>query len=63
MNLIKCGSEVRTKMGKVTAMITAVNIRFDKVQYELSFFVNDKIETIWMNENEFIIDSEQTNKV
>ena len=37
----------------IEGMITSVNICFDKVRYEISYFVSGKQESIWMNESEF----------
>lgn len=48
-----CGSVVKTKIGSIEGMITCASIRFDKVQYEISYFVGGDQKSIWMNEDEF----------
>lgn len=48
-----CGEVVRTVLGDIEGMITAVCVRFDKVSYEISYFVNQDQHVVWMNENEF----------
>lgn len=54
--LFPCGTLVKSKYGNIEGMITCQNIRFDKVQYEVSYFNNGEQKAIWMNENEFTTD-------
>ena len=54
--LFPCGTFVRSKYGNIEGMITAQSLRFDKVQYEVSYFNNGEQKGIWMNENEFTTD-------
>lgn len=54
-----CGSIVKTKLSKIEGMITCQSIRFDKIQYEISYFLNGEQKTIWMNENEFEVNIER----
>lgn len=63
MNVYKCGTNVLTKLGKVEGIITEVCIRFDSVQYGVSYFKDSEYKTVWLNENEFETDSKQKNKV
>ena len=51
--LFPCGAMVKSKYGSIEGMITAQSIRFDKVQYEISYFNSGDQKTVWMNENEF----------
>ncbi len=53
INVFQCGTKVDTKIGKIQGMITCSSIRFDKVQYEITFNNDGKFETVWMNEEEF----------
>lgn len=57
MEVFKCGTEVVTKSGKIEAIITAACIRFEKVQYELSYFLNGERKEVWLDEREFTTDS------
>jgi len=51
--ILPCGSIVKTKIGGIEGMITCQSIRFDKIQYEITYFTNNEQKCIWMNENEF----------
>lgn len=51
--LFPCGAMVKSKYGSIEGMITAQSIRFDKVQYEISYFNSGDQKTVWMNEEEF----------
>ena len=57
--LFPCGATVKTKYGNIDGMITAQSIRFDKIQYEISYFNSGDQKTIWMNENEFETNAEK----
>jgi hypothetical protein len=52
-----CGTSVEIKILKMEAMITCVAIRFDKVNYELSYFSNGEERLIWLNEKQFTTQS------
>ena len=54
-----CGAMVKTKLSNIEGMITCQSIRFDKVQYEISYFNNGEQKTVWMNENEFETNTER----
>ena len=47
------GTIVKMKLADLDGMITCSAIRFDKVQYEVTYFNKGAYETVWMNENEF----------
>jgi len=53
---IKCGANATLKIEKIKGMITGICTRFDKDQYEFSYFYNGDIKTIWLNKNEFIVE-------
>lgn len=53
MNVIKCGTEVITKLESIHCLITCISIRFDKITYEVSYFRNGIYYTVWLNEEEF----------
>ena len=55
MELIKCGTKVTTVIGEISGIITAICVRFDKVQYEFSYFVNGEYKNIWIDSCEFIV--------
>jgi hypothetical protein len=58
MEIFQCGIMVSTKLGKIEAIITAVLIRFGRIQYELSYIYNGEYKTMWMDECEFDIKSD-----
>ena len=53
MNIYPCGTTVKTKIGSINGMITCCSIRFDKANYEITYFVNMEQKTMWMSEQEF----------
>ena len=57
--LFPCGSPIKTKYGNIEGMITAQSLRFDKIQYEITYFNSGEQKCIWMNENEFIANSDK----
>lgn len=63
LQIIKCGTEVLTKLSKIVATITGVSIRFDTISYEISYFNNGEHKTAWIYEHEFTIDNVEKIKV
>lgn len=63
VKIIKHGSLALTKLGNIEGIITATCIRFNKVQYELSYFCNGEYKCIWMDESEFTVDKKTLIKV
>jgi hypothetical protein len=59
----KSGTLAELKLGSVPAMITAASIRFENVQYELSYYHNGEMKTTWCNEKEFIVSNSEKQKV
>ena len=53
MKIYPCGIIVQMKLNKTYSMITAASIRFESVQYELTYFHNGEVKTVWCNEKEF----------
>ena len=47
-----CGQNVILKIGNIEGMITGTIIRFDKVQYEFSYFYNGEMRILWISEYE-----------
>lgn len=60
MEIIKCGTEVITKIEQIHGIITCSSIRFDRVVYELSYFRNGEYRSCWLNESEFTLDKESS---
>lgn len=59
ISLIPCGTFITIKAGGFDAMVTAASIRFDDIRYEVTYFVNMKAETLWLNEAEFELSGER----
>ena len=53
MKIIACGTRVTTKLNSIEGIITAISIRFDTVNYEVSYFAGQDYKQIWLNEAEF----------
>jgi hypothetical protein len=60
VELLPCGTMVKTKLGSISGMITASVIRFDKLQYEISYFHDGEEKTVWMNEAQFTTEANKT---
>ncbi len=56
--MIKEGTEIITKSGKIRAIITACSVRGGSVSYECSYFVNHEYKQVWLWAYEFDIASE-----
>ena len=53
IELIPCGTLVKLKIGEIDGMITGINIRWDNIQYEVTYYLNGEIKETWFNEFEF----------
>lgn len=49
------------KVSGISAMITAVNIKFDNVTYEATYYYDGEHRTVWLKEQEFT--TEEINKI
>jgi hypothetical protein len=52
INIYPCGTKATTKMGSLAGMITCIQLRFNNVCYELSYFHNGEMKTCWVYEPE-----------
>lgn len=52
----KCGSKAKTVLGEIQGIITAILIRFGKVQYEFVYFTDGKRYSEWMEQCELDFD-------
>ena len=59
ISLLACGTVVKTKLSSIEGMITCQSVRFGKVSYEITYFVNGDQKCIWMNEEEFEVTAER----
>lgn len=59
MEAIPCGTEIVTKIGNIRAIITGVCIRFEKVQYEVAYFLNGDRKEVWLDEREFTTEAKK----
>ena len=53
MRIFECGTMVIIKVSGFSAMITAVEIKFDRISYELTYYYDGEHRTVWMREEEF----------
>lgn len=55
MELIPCGTKVTSVIGSIEGMIVKIEINFNCISYNISYFVNPDFKNVWMNESEFTI--------
>lgn len=55
LTVIGCGTEVESKVGSVKGMVTGKSIRFNDVQYEITYYDGSEFKNTWMREPEFIV--------
>lgn len=53
MTLIPCGTDATIKLTGIKAIITAIEIRFELITYQLSYFNNGEMHTVWLNDKLF----------
>ena len=63
IEVYECGSNCTTKIGKIEGIITGVNIRFERVIYEFSYFNNGEHKSVWLEECELDCSECSTNKI
>lgn len=63
MQLFSCGTDVEIKISKVKGVITAIEIRFQSIVYQVSWFNADGIVSCWLNESMFTTDSHHNLKI
>lgn len=49
--------------GGIKAIVTAATIRFDKIQYEVSYFYEGEYKTAWLDKEEFTIDQQPVKSI
>jgi hypothetical protein len=52
LEIYKCGNEVTLK-DEIYGIITSINIRFNHVQYEISYMIKGEYKISWFEECEF----------
>lgn len=62
INIIKYGTPVITKSGKINAFITGVCIRGENMTYELSYFDGGTHNEVWLYRFEFDVNESQPKK-
>jgi hypothetical protein len=53
MIIYECGLKIIITISGLPAMITGVNIRFDDVTYEATYYYDGEHRTVWLREQEF----------
>jgi protein involved in ribonucleotide reduction len=54
MKVFACETEVVLKIENAKAKITAIEIRYDYVHYEITYFDGSERKKVWVQECEFI---------
>lgn len=55
MEVVKCGTKAHINLSQSEATVTGISIRFGRASYELTYFHNGDVKTVWMDESEFTI--------
>ena len=65
MKVIPCGTIVTLKLNEeIKGMITALQVRFDRLQYEVAYEIAGEYKYLWVNEAEFELkDKNQFNEI
>lgn len=53
IEMFPCGTRVHPKQLNVHGLITCAANRFDKVTYEVTYYISGEQRTVWMHESEF----------
>lgn len=56
LQVVKCETKVKTVIGNIDAIVTAICIRDNNVCYEISYFHAGQYTTAWVKRYEFKID-------
>lgn len=59
VNVIKMGTPIITKMGKIKAFVSGVCIRDQNISYEIVYFSDGSRENEWIYRFEFDVDETQ----
>jgi effector-binding domain-containing protein len=59
MKVFRCGLNVITRNGSIKAIITGINIRYERVNYEISYFFDGIYKSVWLDQDEFHVIAKQ----
>ena len=54
MEVYQCGTECTIKLLNAQAIIVGVSIRYERVMYECSYFVNQVVHEVWLHETSLV---------
>ena len=60
MKVYKHGTRVKTLIGDIEGLITAISIRVGSISYEISYFSSGIYYNIWLNDFEFEVCSKKS---
>lgn len=63
MEVIPCGTDVVLKRAEYKGVITGINIRDNRVTYEVSYYESGTYKSNWYCDYEFLIGAEQTKTI
>ena len=61
MEVFQCGTQVILKNSNYEGIITAINIRDNRVSYEVSYYEVGIYKSIWISDYQFIEDAFKNN--
>lgn len=63
METLRCGLFVILKLANIKGMITCASIRFEKISYEVTYYIAGEQKTVWVNEKEFEVELPEMQKI
>lgn len=58
LQVIPCGTRVKTVIGDMPALVTGICIRENNISYELSWFYGGDAKHAWVQRIEFVVDTQ-----
>lgn len=62
IQVVRCQTRIKTVIGEIKAIVTAICIRDENITYEISYFYNGINTTAWLKRYEFEIDLSEKKK-
>lgn len=59
MEIYQCGTKVKALQSNIEGVITGINIRFENIQYELSYWKDGTHNAVWVYEIEITSEKEK----
>jgi hypothetical protein len=57
--IYKCGTNVLTVVGNKSGIISEVSIKYNIIQYNISYYEGNEFKSVWLPEQELIVNGEK----